>query len=355
MSWIIAFIFIIASAIWVYWDAKKLKDAGAQVDTSPGTWAAAVILLWLAFFPLYFVSRAKYKKSIKHSMEEQKHSEEPPQSDKKEPSGKKLAIAVVVGVVVLGVIFGLIALVGSGASNSDNTTAAAPSGCGSPTLEQQAQAVDYKQLEKDPDSFNGTVAKFTGQIVQIEQSGNQGVIRLAVDQLFGSVWNPSDIVYISYQGNTDAVEGDVVNVYGPLTGSQTYTSQANFQITVPSMTGCVIEEASSSTSAAATAPTAPATPAPTQPQAQAPVQPVVAQPTPAPQAPAIPKTWHTVTTITAATTENTPPFTIQGSEWRATWSCQPGSSEDVPPSVFAEATDGDGGGMVATPSSCPKK
>jgi hypothetical protein len=128
---------------------------------------------------------------------------------------------------------------------------------------------------------------------------------------------------------------------------------ANYNITIPSMTGCVIQEASSSASTAATTPTIPAIPAPTQPQAQIPVQPVATRPTPAPQAPAIPKTWHTVTTVTAATTENTPPFTIQGKEWRVTWSCQPGSSEDVPPSVFAQATDGDGGDMVATPSSCP--
>ena len=66
MNWIIAFIFVIASAIWVYRDAKQLKDAGAEVDTTPATWLIAVIVFWLAFFPLYFVARVKYKKSIKH-------------------------------------------------------------------------------------------------------------------------------------------------------------------------------------------------------------------------------------------------------------------------------------------------
>ncbi len=67
MNWTIAFIFIIVSAVWVYWDAKNLKDAGADVDTTPATWLIAVLVFWLAFFPLYFVARVKYKRSLSKS------------------------------------------------------------------------------------------------------------------------------------------------------------------------------------------------------------------------------------------------------------------------------------------------
>jgi hypothetical protein len=63
IAFIIVSLFVIASAVWAYGDAKKWKDAGGDVDTSPGTWCAAIILFWIAFFPLYFVARAKYKKS----------------------------------------------------------------------------------------------------------------------------------------------------------------------------------------------------------------------------------------------------------------------------------------------------
>jgi len=292
-------------------------------------------------------------------MEEQNKKEE--SSDQEGSPKKNSMTGVVVGIIVVAVVFGLIALIGSSASNSggstsDNSTA---SGCSNPNLKQQAQTVDYKQLEKDPTSFDGTVAEFTGQIIQIQQSGNQGVIRLAVDQIFGGVWNPSDVVYVTYQGNTDAVQGDVVNIYGPITGAETYTSQANFQITLPSMTGCIIEEASSSSPTAAS-PSTPVVNTPVQPKTQntAPTaQPATSQPTPAPKVsspPPAPKTWHTVTTFTTATTENTPPFAIQGTEWRATWNCQATLPVNTAPMVYAESTNGmGGGGSVAEPNTCP--
>jgi hypothetical protein len=193
---------------------------------------------------------------------------------------------------------------------------------------------------------------YTGQVAQILQNPDgTGVIRLAITKEdYG--WDPNSIIYVTYSGGTNAVNDDVVKIYGQLTGAETYTSEANYQITIPSMVACTIDDETQAS--AATTPSVPAASAPTQTQPSAPVvQPVATQPAPAPQTPATPKTWHTVTTITAATTENTPPFTIQGAEWRATWSCEPGSSGDVPPSVFAQATDGDGGDAVATPSSCP--
>ncbi|MGC9968434.1 MAG: hypothetical protein ABSC29_01725 [Minisyncoccia bacterium] len=284
--------------------------------------------------------------------EENKNGESP-----KQEGGRKSAMrGIFIGILVFAVIFGVIAMVGSSGSNSGNPSApSAPSGCSDPNLQQQAQTIDYKQLEKDPGSFNGTIAEFTGQILQIQQSDSQGIIRLAVDKLFGDAWNPGDVVYVSYQGSTNAVQGDIVNVYGPLTGSQTYTSQANFHITVPSMTGCVIEEASSSAAAATVPPPAPAVPTPTQKQNPAPVT-GQATPNSAPQIPATsptPKTWHTATTVTAATTENTPPFNIQGTQWRATWSCQAALPVNTTPTVFAESTDGLGGDSVAEPNTCP--
>jgi len=52
---------------------------------------------------------------------------------------------------------------------------------------------------------------------------------------------------VEYQGHADAVEDDVVTAYGQLTGSKTYESQAHFEITVPSMTACVVEKGTGAT------------------------------------------------------------------------------------------------------------
>lgn len=109
------------------------------------------------------------------------------------------------------------------------------------SLKNQATTVNFKELDKNPDLFKGKIVKFTGQVLQIQEAYNYGIIRLAVTkESYG--WSFSDVVYVEYQNYTDAVKDDVVTVYGQMTGSKTYESQANFNITVPSMTACVVEK-----------------------------------------------------------------------------------------------------------------
>ena len=150
-----------------------------------------------------------------------------------------------------------------------------------------AQTISYKQLEKDPDSFKGKSAIFTGQILEIQESSDGNYMRLAVDKSsYG--WNFNDVVLVQYDAHTDALKDDVVTVGGVMEGSQTYTSQANYQITVPLMYGCSIKEGvAKSTSATKTSSTnTPVkTPPVATPDSQTPV--VKAPPTP-------PATWHTV-------------------------------------------------------------
>ncbi|MDE1969994.1 MAG: hypothetical protein KGI50_00200 [Patescibacteria group bacterium] len=188
-------------------------------------------------------------------------------------------------------------------------------------IKSEVQAVDFKQLDKNSDSFTGKIAKFTGQILQIEESGGQGVIRLAVTKdSYG--WSSSDVVYVEYATTTSAVKDDVVTIYGPLTGSKTYTSQANFTITIPSMTGCIIQKGagkSVSSTSQTTAPEPQTTQTTTQPST--PTQQPVSE---------APKSWHVTYTYGSATTVNTPPFALQGEKQRIDYTCSvPDSSYSV--------------------------
>ncbi len=152
------------------------------------------------------------------------------------------ALIVGGGIVILFVV--IFYIIGSN-NNSVQTTSNSnqqQSLCSDITsLKNYATVVDFKELKKDPDSFKGKVVKFTGKILQIQESNNYGIIRLAVTQeSYG--WSISDIIYVEYQNHTDAVEDDIVTVYGQLTGSETYKSQANFNITIPSMMACLVEK-----------------------------------------------------------------------------------------------------------------
>lgn len=235
--------------------------------------------------------------------------------------------------IVLGV-FVLLAIISAAGSKSSGGSAASPDTgiCGTDpqALKKEAFVPDYKQLVKDPSASQGTVATFTGQIVQIEQSGNEGIMRLSVTkESYG--WSLSDIVYVTYHQPTTAVQGDVVSVTGKLTGTQTYTSQANFQITIPSIDVCGVDTqpAPQPAAPAQTTTSKPKTtaPAPSTSSSQSGQQTYttpsgatvnnsgnVVTPPPAP-----PASWHTVASYSGQTQKNTSPFTIKGSQWRITW------------------------------------
>jgi hypothetical protein len=240
-------------------------------------------------------------------------------------TSKKSSSDIVIGIVVVVVVFTLIAIIGSSAS-STNSTQTATSGNAVQTtdtqqspcaaysdanaLAQNATPVSYKQLEKDPSSYMKVPAVFTGKVVQILESNGIGIIRLAVTKDSFGDWDTGSIVYVQYAGHNDVVDDDVVTVYGLLAGPQTYTSQANFQITVPSMLACFVTKKAPNAAAAV--------PRATQPAANVPSQPA------APAAQTNTGTWHTAFTyrnsVGFITTE---PFSMQGSEWRTTITCSP--------------------------------
>jgi hypothetical protein len=97
-----------------------------------------------------------------------------------------------------------------------------------------AQPIDYKQLEKNPDRYAGEYVKYTGEIIQIMEGDDVTNIRLAVTKdSYGYDYN--DVIYIEYPGLTEFVEEDVVTVYGEVYGSYSYESQAGYNITIPSV------------------------------------------------------------------------------------------------------------------------
>lgn len=230
------------------------------------------------------------------------------ESKKIVPKKTPKAVWWIIGIIIL---FIFLSLIGGSNNQSSSQSSSTPQAIVPPVVTacsnfktSQAKTISFKQLNKDPDSFKGTPVKFTGQVVQIQESGGQGVIRLAVTkESYG--WSFSDIIYVNYTGHNDYIENDILTVYGILQGSYTYTSQANFQITLPSMEACSIEKPSvqkvSQTSVSTGIPKNKTT------------TPTV------PPIPVVPKSWHMVTTFSGQTEKNTSSFTIQGSQWRINW------------------------------------
>ncbi len=89
----------------------------------------------------------------------------------------------------------------------------------------------FANLEKNPDSFAGTRCKYTGKVVQAMESGGTTDIRMDITNMGYDIW--TDTIYVTYAGTTPAVEDNIITVYGTVKGSHTYTSQANYEITLP--------------------------------------------------------------------------------------------------------------------------
>lgn len=100
---------------------------------------------------------------------------------------------------------------------------------------ENAETIDYKQLEKNPDRHTGEYVKYSGEIIQIMEGSGLTQIRLALDD-----WG-DEVLFVEHVGYTDFVEGDKVTVYGEISGAVTYTSQAGWEITIPGIIADVIE------------------------------------------------------------------------------------------------------------------
>lgn len=101
-----------------------------------------------------------------------------------------------------------------------------------PSNSLQERTVNYKELIKNSEKFKGTFTQFSGEVLQIQEVENGGVMRLA---------NSKDVeqpVYVIYKGSTNILQGDTVKVTGELAGDYEYSSVANYNLTIPKLIGC---------------------------------------------------------------------------------------------------------------------
>lgn len=91
------------------------------------------------------------------------------------------------------------------------------------------KAVTYEHLKKNADRYAGKAWSFTGKILEISETGGGTVARVSLDD-----WG-NKAIYVAAPFSTEFVEKNRVHVIGYLAGNYSYTSQANWQITIPAV------------------------------------------------------------------------------------------------------------------------
>jgi hypothetical protein len=107
-------------------------------------------------------------------------------------------------------------------------------------FKSSAVAIPYNQLLKDPDSYSGKHVAYSGEIFQIQQSGDSGF--MLVSTTCDDYDFCSDEIYVKYSGvRVRGAKGDKVTLYGTAKGGYEYDTQGGGTNYVPQVNAKYID------------------------------------------------------------------------------------------------------------------
>jgi starvation-inducible outer membrane lipoprotein len=125
----------------------------------------------------------------------------------------KAGTAIGAGILIILVIYFLVAIVFS--EDSPLT------GDALEKYKASCTVISLQELNSNINKYKGQHIKFTGQVVQINENNGRTEIVLSVTQVTGG-WSDSDLIYVTYNNKTSFKKGDVVTVYGAVSGDYSY-------------------------------------------------------------------------------------------------------------------------------------
>lgn len=99
----------------------------------------------------------------------------------------------------------------------------------------------YSKIARAPGQYKGKLAKFTGEVIQVQQDKLFGklyyVLRVNVTKKGSYYKYYTDTIYVTYTASEDdarILEDDIITMYGELQGEKTYTTVLGSSVTIPS-------------------------------------------------------------------------------------------------------------------------
>jgi len=129
----------------------------------------------------------------------------------------KAGIAVGIGIIIILIIFFFITMVFPSDSPLTGDALA--------QYKASCTVISFQELNSNPNKYKGQHINITGQIVQINESNGQTNIVLAVTPT-ATGWSSSDLIYVTYNAQTQFKIGNVVTVYGAVSGTYNYISSS---------------------------------------------------------------------------------------------------------------------------------
>lgn len=93
----------------------------------------------------------------------------------------------------------------------------------------------YKKIARNPSDYVGKNATFKGKIIQVQENGNNVILRANITQGEYGMW--TDTIYVTYykQSINEAriLEDDIITMYGEIKGLKTYQTVMKSEVTIP--------------------------------------------------------------------------------------------------------------------------
>ncbi len=92
---------------------------------------------------------------------------------------------------------------------------------------------NYKDLLRNPSDYEGKNAYFFGEIIQKIDSSNYRVDVNCKKYSFSNDYYCDDTIYMTYSGDINLIEDDMIKVWGTMNGTQTYETVMGATVTIP--------------------------------------------------------------------------------------------------------------------------
>lgn len=94
----------------------------------------------------------------------------------------------------------------------------------------------YKEMARNPETFEGTNVKVTGEVIQAMYDTYSVTLRVNITKTGTYSTYYTDTIYVTYNpeaGESKILEDDIITLWGTSQGDKTYTSTMGAQITIP--------------------------------------------------------------------------------------------------------------------------
>lgn len=176
------------------------------------------------------------------------YQQAPYEKPKKKKKGCLIAILVVLGIFIVFFVAGMI-FNGNEADTANNNTSASDTTISKDDFIASCQEYTYTEIARDPENYKGNNAKFKGQVIQVQESGNDVVLRVNItaeeNEFADGGYLYEDTIYVEYtkkdENESRILEDDIITIYGTLDGIMTYESIMGEEISIPSVLAEYIE------------------------------------------------------------------------------------------------------------------